>query len=151
MVYTRRWPMCKVPEGYGNIDRMYDFGLVSVSCSRSTLERGGFSSKAHFACHSLSKEGRSSLRLEEVVARRKRVLEGRGIDRKPGHPHLRDRATRGVNRSRASVCMMPTRSSCPYNGGLERLERPRFAWGEVVVDLRLQNFPEARRCGSNRD
>lgn len=23
MVYTRKWPMCSVPEGYGNMARIY--------------------------------------------------------------------------------------------------------------------------------
>lgn len=105
--------MCNVPEGYGNIDRIYDFGFDSVPCS--AVECGARSFNSHFACHFLSKAGRSSLRaLAVVVESRVKVVEGRLFGRRLGRAHRRACATKGVNRISESVCMMMTGSSCQH-------------------------------------
>lgn len=77
-----------------------------------TAEVEDIVSRFHFSCHFLSSAGRSSLRgIEEVVARRVKVLNARGDRNWLGRAQFRARAVSGVNLIRESVCMMNI-SSC---------------------------------------
>lgn len=61
--------MCKLPEGYGNIDRMY--ALVPRSC----LAGKAAPLSDHRFCHFRSTDGRSSRAVRPIVETSRRTLE----------------------------------------------------------------------------